>query len=146
MRIEGEHRFEAPRERVWEALLDPEVLAGTLPGFQRLERTADNEYEGQLALGVGPVQGKFDGKVALLDLEPPVSYRLRMSGRGAPGWLEGEGAIRLEEDGSGTRLFYDIDTKIGGKVAALGQRMLEMTAKMLTRHALESLDRRLSTS
>ncbi len=96
MKIGGQHRFEAPRRRVWEALLDPEVLGSTLPGFGKLEQTAENEYSGSLGMRIGPVQGKFEGGVALSELRAPESYRMKMSGRGPVGFMEGEGEIRLE--------------------------------------------------
>lgn len=146
MRLEGEHRFAAPRQRVWEALLDPEVLAGTLPGFQRLDRVGDNEFAGLLALGIGPVQGRFEGRVKLSDLAAPVSYSLHMEGRGTPGYMEGSGTIHLSDAGDGTLLRYAVDVEIGGRIAGLGQRVLEMTGRMLTRQALQSLDRAVATS
>lgn len=148
MRIQGEHRFEADRERVWEALMDPDVLASTLPGFQKLEQVGENEYEGVLALGVGPVQGRFEGRVALRDLDPPTSYRLELTGRGGPGYVEGSGTVRLTaaDPGGGTTMVYDLDLNIGGKLAAVGQRMLEMTVRTLSRHALQRLTRAVESS
>lgn len=143
MKLQGEHRFGAARERVWQALMDPEVLAGTLPGFQKLERTGEHEFAGMLAIGVGPVQGRFEGKVQLADLVEPESYTLQMEGRGAPGFLKGQGSIRLQDAAGGTLLIYDVDVDIGGRIAGLGQRVLEMTGRMLTKQALASLDKAL---
>lgn len=143
MRIQGEHRFDAPRERVWECLMDPEVLQSTLPGFQKLEEVGENEYAGVLSLGVGPVQGRFEGRVRLEDIDPPSSYRLVLSGRGAPGFVEGEGTVRLEEEEGGTKMLYDLDMKIGGRVAGVGQRMLDMTARMMSKHAIEALAKKI---
>ena len=74
MKIQGEHRFKAPREKVWEALLDPEVLSRTVPGSEGLEQTGENEFGGKLKMKIGPVQGVFEGKVALSDLEPTQSF------------------------------------------------------------------------
>ena len=144
MRIAGQRRFEAPRARVWDCLHDPQVLAGTLPGFQSLEPAGEGVYAGALQLGVGPVQGRFEGRVQLTDLQPPESYRLRLSGSGGAGFVEGEGRVALAEDGAGTTVSYEIDLQIGGRIAAVGQRMLEMTAKMLAKQALDSLARRLA--
>ena len=145
MKLTGEHRFAAPRDRVWQALLDPEVLAGTLPGFQRLERVGDHEYAGTLALGVGPVQGRFDGRVQLTDLQAPEAYRLQMSGRGTPGYVDGTGSVRLTEDGDGTVMSYEIEVNVGGRIAGVGQRLLEMTGKSLSRQALDRLAHRIET-
>ena len=144
MKIEGDHRFEAPRESVFEALLDPEVLARTLPGVQSLTSTGENEYRGALDIRVGPVQGRFQGKVALSEIEPPESYRLQMSGQGPHGFVNGSGSIRLEDEQGGTRLFYDVDAQVGGRIAGVGQRLLDSSAKALTRQALEGLEKQIA--
>jgi hypothetical protein len=141
LKIQGEHRFSAPRQEVWNALLDPDVLSRTVPGSQGLERTGDNEFKGELTMKIGPVSGVFQGKVALQDLEPPSGYTLKLDGRGAPGFVNGTGAIRLEDDAAGgTVLHYDVDAQVGGRIAGVGQRLLESSAKVITRQALEALD------
>ena len=141
MKIQGEHRFTASREEVWKALLDPDVLSRTVPGSQGLERTGDNEFKGELTMKVGPVQGVFQGKVALENLDPPNGYTMKIDGRGAPGFVNGSGAIRLADDPSGgTVLHYDVDAQVGGRIAGVGQRLLDSSAKVITRQALEALD------
>ena len=144
MKLEGDHLFAAPREAVWETVLDPEVLSHSLPGFERLEEVAENQYEGALNIRVGPVQGKFQGTLELSDLDPPSGYHLKMNGKGASGFVDGQGSIRLEDAEDGTRLFYDIDAKVGGRIAGVGQRLLDSSAKVLTRQALEGLDQHLA--
>lgn len=139
MKVSGRQKIAAPRQIVWESLLDPEVLAGTLPGFQSLERVGENEFAGALALGVGPVQGHFEGRVKLDDLCAPESYSMRLEGRGGPGFVEGGGGIRLHDDAEGTVLEYDLDIQVGGRLAGLGQRLLDMTARMLTKQGLSRL-------
>jgi len=141
MRVAGEYTIAAPRKEVWAALLDPEVLAGTLPGFQRLERVDDHTFEGALALGVGPVQGRFDGRLELSDLVPPESYLLKMQGRGMPGFVDGAGKVCLEEAETGTLLSYDVEVQVGGKIAGVGQRLLDMVSRTLTKQALERLEK-----
>ncbi len=141
MKIQGEHRFAAPRQEVWKALLDPDVLSRTVPGSQGLENTGDNEFKGELKMKIGPVQGVFQGKVALENLDPPNGYTLKLDGRGAPGFVNGSGAIRLEDDpAGGTVLHYDVDAQVGGRIAGVGQRLLDSSAKVITRQALEALD------
>jgi carbon monoxide dehydrogenase subunit G len=141
LKIQGEHRFTAPRQEVWKALLDPDVLSRTVPGSQGLERTGDNEFKGELTMKIGPVSGVFQGKVALENLDPPNGYTLKLDGRGAPGFVNGSGAIRLEDDpAGGTLLRYDVDAQVGGRIAGVGQRLLESSAKVITRQALEALD------
>ncbi|MEM9557760.1 MAG: carbon monoxide dehydrogenase subunit G [Acidobacteriota bacterium] len=144
MKITGEHRFDASRQVVWEAVLDPEVLTKVLPGcedFHRKGAPDEHKFAGVLKIKVGPVQGKFKGDVELSDLEPPSSYRLALKGRGAPGFVDGAGSLRLEDaDGGGTLLRYDIDAKVGGRIASVGQRLLDSSTKVVTRQALEGLD------
>jgi carbon monoxide dehydrogenase subunit G len=145
MKLTGEHLFEVERERLWRALLDPEVLAKTLPGTEKLEKTGENEYRGTLTVKVGPVQGSFDGGVRLSELDPPRGYRMDIEGRGAPGFLKGTGRIELEEEQAArTKLRYEIDAQVGGRVAAVGQRLIESSAKVIARQGLEGLERQLA--
>jgi carbon monoxide dehydrogenase subunit G len=146
MKLTGEHLFDCDRERLWRALLDPEVLAKTLPGTEKLERTGENEYRGTLTVKVGPVQGSFEGGVKLFDLDPPNGYRMEIEGRGAPGFLKGTGKLELEARGAQTNMRYDIDAQVGGRVAAVGQRLIESSAKVITRQGLEGLERQLAAT
>jgi carbon monoxide dehydrogenase subunit G len=141
LKIQGEHRFSAPRQEVWKALLDPDVLSRTVPGSQGLERTGDNEFKGELTMKIGPVSGVFQGKVALENLDAPNGYTLKLDGRGAQGFVNGNGAIHLEDDpAGGTLLRYEVDAQVGGRIAGVGQRLLDSSAKVITRQALEALD------
>jgi carbon monoxide dehydrogenase subunit G len=143
MKIQGTYRFPAPRTAVWQALLDPEVLVRTLPGCERLERDGENRFVGALQVAIGPVKGTFKGHLELFDLEPPNGYRMKLEGAGQPGQMSGEGTIRLADDGDGTNLSYDLDAKIGGKIAGVGQRLLDASAKVITRQGLEGLEAQL---
>ncbi len=144
MKIQGEHIFNAPRERVWRALLDPEVLARTLPGCERLERTGENEYRGVLNVQVGPVKGQFQGTLQLADILPLEGYHMKLDGSGPSGFMNGQGELRLADAPAGTTLRYDLDTQIGGRIAGLGQRLVESSAKSITRQGLEGLARELA--
>jgi carbon monoxide dehydrogenase subunit G len=145
MKLQGTQTFDAPRDVVWAALLEPEVLAKTLPGITRLERAGGDRFEASMNIKVGPVQGKFDGHVALSDLDPGRGYRMALHGQGAPGFVDGHGAITLADaDGGGTALGYDLDVQVGGRLAGVGQRLLETTAKSLSRQAIESLGRQVA--
>lgn len=143
LKLEGEHTFDAPRQRVWEALNDPDVLARTLPGAEKLEQVEENHFKGELAMRVGPVQGRFHGDVTLSNLQPPESYHLDLKGSGPAGFVNGAGDVRLEESGSGTVLHYDIEAQVGGRLAGVGQRLLESSARVITRQALEGLERQI---
>lgn len=144
MKIQGEHTFDAPRGQVWQALLDPEVLARTLPGCERLERTGENGFRGVLNVQVGPVKGQFQGTLQLSDLVPLESYHLKLDGSGPSGFMNGQGDLRLADALSGgTLLRYDIDANVGGRVAGVGQRLLESSARAITKQGLEGLAREL---
>ena len=141
MRLEGTYLFAAPREAVWEALMDPAVLAGALPGGEQLEQTGENQYRAVMNVKVGPVQGRFEGKILLEDIVPPQSYLMKVDGQGAPGFVAGEGRLALEEgDGGGTTLRYAGDVTVGGRIAGVGQRLIESTARSITRQGLQALD------
>jgi uncharacterized protein len=144
MKVQGEHLFARSQEVVWRALLDPAILARTLPGCERLERVGDNDFKGVLNVQVGPVKGQFQGTLVLTDLVPPESYRMKLRGQGNAGFMEGEGTIRLEAQGSSTLLRYDLDAQVGGRIAGVGQRLLESSSKVVARQGLEGLERELA--
>ena len=139
MKLAGEYRLQVPRAEVWESLLDADILSRCLPGFERLEKVGENDFEGALDIRVGPVQGKFQGRLTLSDLDPPSGYSLQMKGQGPAGFVNGKGALKLVEDGQETLLQYDMDTQVGGKIAGVGQRLLESSAKAISEQALTEL-------
>ena len=140
MKIKGQYTLPAAQEKVWDALLDPEVLARTLPGCESLESLGDNQYKMRMKLALASVQGLFDGKVSLEDQQPPSSYRLRVSGSGKIGFVNGSGQLKLEPGGdSETIVSYEGDVKAGGMIAAVGQRLLDMTSKMMTKRFFSAL-------
>jgi carbon monoxide dehydrogenase subunit G len=141
MRLEGTHIFSAPRQDVWAALMNPAVLSSALPGGEQLEQIGENDYRAAMNVKVGPVQGRFDGKITLADIVPLQQYTLKVDGQGAPGFVAGEGVLFLEDhSGGGTLLRYGGDVQIGGRIAAVGQRLLESTARSLTRQGLIALE------
>lgn len=140
MKIEGSYTISAPRDAVWEALNDPEVLSKTIPGGQELEKTGENQYKAKMKIRVGPVQGVFNGNVELTDLKPPESYHMMVDGRGAPGFVKGEGNLRLEDQGDNTVLHYEGDAQVGGRLASVGQRLMDTSAQALIRQSLETLE------
>lgn len=139
VKLAGTHSFDAPKSEVWEALLDPDVLSRILPGCKRLDKTADNEFSGEISIRVGPVQGSFNGKVSLDEIDPPNGYRMEIAGQGRPGYVKGVGTLRLEGDGP-TTLHYDGDAQLSGRIASVGQRLVDSTARSLTRQGLQSLE------
>lgn len=143
MKIQGEYRFEVPVALVWPALLDPAVLARTLPGCERLERTGQNTFAGVLTVAIGPVKGQFQGTLELSNLRPLEGYHMKVNGSGGAGFLQGEGDLALRADGDATILSYDLEAQVGGKVAGVGQRLLDSSSRVITRQGLEGLDRQL---
>lgn len=140
MKIQGEHTLEAPRQTVWDAVMDPAVIRSIMPGCEDLQQVEDHRFEGVLKIKVGPVQGQFKGSVELSELDPPQSYKLQLKGKGPAGFVDGEGTMRLAESGpAATTLAYDIDAKVGGRIASVGQRLLDSSAKVIARQAVEGL-------
>ena len=143
MDLSGSYSFEAPKEVVWNSLMDPHTLARVLPGCEKLEETGPNEYEGVLKVKVGPVQGDFQGKIKLDDVQSPDSYSMTVDGQGAPGFMKAHGNVRLEENGPQTVLHYDGTAQVGGRLAGVGQRLLDSSAKALTRQSLDGLHKQI---
>ncbi len=131
MKIEGAHEIPAPRQRVWDAFLDPEQLKKAIPGCERLEAIGDDEYKATMKVGVAAVKGTFEGKVRLFEKNAPDSYRMAVEGSGGPGFVRGETAITLSDSGGGTRVAYTADVQVGGLIAGVGQRMLGGVSKMM---------------
>ena len=130
--MSGEERIPAPREAVWMALNDPEVLEKCIPGCQSLEKVSDTELKAKVGLKMGPVKATFDGEVELSDINAPESYRIAGEGKGGvAGHAKGGANVRLAEDGAETLLTYDVDASVGGKIAQLGSRLIDSTAKKL---------------
>ena len=132
MDMTGEYRIPAPRERVWAALNDPETLKASLPGCQSLEKLSDHEFAATVVAKVGPVQAKFNGNVTLSNLNPPESYTISGEGKGgAAGFAKGGADVRLIEEGDVTVLTYTAKADVGGKLAQLGSRLIDATAKKM---------------
>ena len=138
MKLEGDYRFDAAVQDVWDALFDPAVLAAALPGCEKLD-LVDGAYVGEMTIKVGPISGKFTGKVQLEDKVEPDHYRMIVDGRGPQGFVKATAAIALAADGDGTKLHYDADASIGGKIASVGQRLIDASARAITKQALDNL-------
>ncbi len=140
MQMNDSQRIPASREKVWAALNDPETLRQCIPGCQSLEQTAPNEMTATVVFKVGPVKATFGGKVTLSDLDPPNGYRISGEGSGGvAGFAKGGATVRLTADGAdATILTYEVDAQIGGKLAQLGSRLIDSTAKNLAGQFFES--------
>ena len=132
MDVTGEFRIAAPRERVWRGLNDTAVLKQCIPGCREIERLSETELEATAVLKVGPVKATFKGKVTLSDLDPPNSYRITGEGKGGvAGFARGEALVSLADDGGATVLTYTATATVGGKLAQVGQRLLDATANKM---------------
>lgn len=144
MIVTGEHTFPGPRQAVWDLLQDPEVLAKAMPGARKLHLTGDGTYEGVIRIGVGPVTAaEWTLGVRLADRVPPASYVMHVDGKGALGFTRGQATVNLDEVEGGTKMRYHADLSVGGKVAGVGQRLLDQVARMLTRQGLDALNKEL---
>ncbi|MCX7381485.1 MAG: carbon monoxide dehydrogenase subunit G [Alphaproteobacteria bacterium] len=132
MDMTGERRIAAPRAQVWAALNDIEVLKSAIPGCDSLVREGENVLKATASLKIGPISAKFAGKVNLLDLDPPNGYRIEGEGQGGvAGFAKGGATVRLADDGAGTLLSYTVKAQVGGKIAQLGARLIDATAKQM---------------
>jgi hypothetical protein len=132
MDMSGEYRIPAPRDRVWAALNDPEILRQAIPGCDELNKTSDTELEAKVTAKVGPVKAKFGGHVRLENINPPESYSIVGEGKGgAAGFAKGGADVHLKEDGSDTILTYTAKAEVGGKLAQIGSRLIQGTAKKM---------------
>jgi carbon monoxide dehydrogenase subunit G len=132
MTMNGEVQLAAPREVVWAKLNDAEVLKQCIPGCEELNMTSETEFQAVATIKIGPVKAKFKGKVHLSDIDPPNGYKISGEGEGGvAGFAKGGAVVKLTEKDGGTLLSYDVESQIGGKLAQLGQRLVQGTAKKL---------------
>ena len=146
MKLEGSYEVKAPRQKVWSAFLDPEMLRKAIPGCEKLEMVGPDEYKATLKIGVAAVKGTFEGKVRLSDKKPSDSYRLAAEGSGGPGFLRADTLISLADIDGGTRVSYTADVQVGGLIAGVGQRMLGGVSKMMADQFFNRMSEQLSTA
>jgi hypothetical protein len=132
MDMTGERRIPAPRQTVWEALNNPEVLKVSIPGCESLEKLDGDQMKATAAIKVGPISARFTGKVQLTDIDPPNGYRISGEGQGGvAGFAKGGANVALTDDGADTLLSYQVNAQVGGKLAQLGGRLIDATAKQM---------------
>jgi carbon monoxide dehydrogenase subunit G len=140
LKIEGSYIFNAPRERVWQVLLDPKIMAQCMPGCERMNEVAPDQFEAVMKVGVASVKGTYKGKVSIKDKQAPCHYVLSGEGSGGPGFMQGDVAIDLEEQDGKTVVKYSTDARIGGLIASIGQRMLNGVAKMMVEQFFKKVE------
>jgi carbon monoxide dehydrogenase subunit G len=141
MEMTGERRIATAQEKVWVSLNDPEVLKASIPGCNSLEKVSDTEFTATVATKVGPIKAKFSGRVTLSDLDPPFSYRISGEGQGGlAGFAKGGATVWLEPDGDATIMRYAVNAAVGGKIAQLGARLIDSTARKLAAQFFATFD------
>lgn len=143
MAIQGEYRIGAPRETVWLALNDPEVLRACIPGCEQLEKRSDTEIDARINAQLGPVRSVFATRITLTELDPPAGCTLTGEGKGAVGFGKGSARVELVEEPGATLLRYTADLRLGGKLAQVGSRLLEGATRQLADQFFECFAKRL---
>jgi uncharacterized protein len=141
MEMQGSRDLAVTQQQAWDALNDPEVLKACIPGCEKVEPAGENAYNVGMALRIGPVAARFTGAITLSDIQAPVSYKLSFEGQGGPaGFGKGASAVTLTPIDGGTRLDYSVNAQVGGKVAQLGQRLIDGAAKSLAEDFFKRFD------
>ena len=132
MKMTGEEIIPVPRDVVWKALNDPEILRQAIPGCEEISKNSDTDFSARVVAKIGPVKAHFNGEVQLTDLDPPNGYKISGEGKGGlAGFAKGGAVVRLEDAPEGTKLIYDVEAHVGGKLASLGSRLIDSTAKSM---------------
>ena len=131
MKLSGSYQINLEKQKVWEALNDPEILKQAIPGCEEFIKNSDTEFTAKATNKIGPFNASFTGDIELGDLDPPNSYKISGSGNSPVGFASGEAMVKLEDYENGTKLIYEVQANVGGKIAQVGSRLIDMTAKKM---------------
>ena len=131
MKLEGSYQINLEKEKVWEALNDPEVLRKSIPGCEDFKKNSDTEFTATATNKIGPFNASFTGDIELKNINAPHSYLIEGSGNSPVGFANGEAKVKLEDSEGGTKLIYEVEANVGGKIAQVGSRLIDMTAKKM---------------
>ena len=131
MKLSGSYQINLSKQKVWEALNDPEILKKAIPGCEEFTKNSDTEFTATATNKIGPFNASFTGDIELTDLDPPNSYKITGSGNSPVGFASGEATVKLEDNEKGTSLIYEVEANVGGKIAQVGSRLIDMTAKKM---------------
>jgi carbon monoxide dehydrogenase subunit G len=141
MDMQGARQLAITQQQAWDALNDPAVLKACIPGCDKIEPSGENQYSIGMALKIGPVSAKFTGKITLSDINPPASYKINFEGQGGPaGFGKGNSAVTLTPNADGCELAYTVHASVGGKIAQLGQRLIDGAAKAMAEDFFKRFD------
>ena len=139
MKISGSQTVALPPERAYQMMQDPDVLARSMPGCESLEKIAEDEYRMKMKMALASLSGAFEGKVRIADRNPPTSFKLLVEGAGKIGFVKGEGLLHFTANGNSTDVSYEGEVQVGGTLAAVGQRLIDSTAKLMIKRFFEKL-------
>ena len=131
MKLSGSYQINLEKQKVWEALNDSEILKQSIPGCDEFTKNSETNFTAKATNKIGPFNATFTGEIELKDLNPPNSYKISGSGNSPVGFAQGEANVKLEDSDGGTKLTYSVDAQVGGKIAQLGSRLIDMTAKKM---------------
>ena len=131
MKLTGSYQINLEKQKVWEALNDPEILKKTIPGCEEFKKNSETEFTATATNKIGPFNASFTGDIELKDLDPPNSYKIIGSGNSPVGFATGEASVKLEDSNEGTKLTYVVEANVGGKIVQVGSRLIDMTAKKM---------------
>jgi hypothetical protein len=131
MKLSGSYQINLEKQKVWESLNDPEILKQAIPGCEEFIKNSDTEFTAKATNKIGPFNASFTGDIELGELDPPNSYKISGSGNSLVGFASGEATVKLEDHENGTKLIYEVEANVGGKIAQVGSRLIDMTAKKM---------------
>ena len=131
MKLTGSYQINLEKQKVWESLNNPKILKQAIPGCEEFKKNSDTEFTAKATNKIGPFNASFTGDIELKDLNPPNSYKITGSGNSPVGFATGEATVTLEDNEGGTKLIYDVEANVGGKIAQVGSRLIDMTAKKM---------------
>jgi uncharacterized protein len=143
MKIQATYEYNAPPEKVFNALVDPLVLQKCIEGCEHMEKTGEDSYDAKLRIGVAGIKGNYTGKVRISEKKPPESFTLQAEGNGAPGWVKGTAKIQLTSKGEGSELQCEADGQVGGLIAAVGSRLIQAAGKKMLQDFLRKIGEQL---
>ncbi len=144
MKLEGTYLIAAPRETVWQHLLNPETLAKSLPGCEKLEPQPDGSFRAEMKVGIAAVKGSYHGRVEILEPLPPERFRMKVEGQGTGGFLKAEGTLTLLGTGSETLVGYSGEAQVGGLIASVGQRLVLGAARQIVQHFFQAFSKQIA--
>tara|TARA_X000000368_G_scaffold220897_1_gene174386 strand:+ start:417 stop:995 length:579 start_codon:yes stop_codon:yes gene_type:complete len=131
MKLSGSYQINLSKQKVWDALNDPDILKQAIPGCEEFKKNSDTKFTATATNKIGPFNASFTGDIELTDLDPPNSYKITGSGNSPVGFASGEATVKLEDHEKGTNLIYEVEANVGGKIAQVGSRLIDMTAKKM---------------